>query len=255
MSAKCQKRTSNRELLRKTGLKAVIAQRAFDDEAVLGIEDAQELQDLLNVQLTSALPDSPAEAQAELRQVETLLERIANLGALDTKRDRAIAWIKQLTFDGRSVLVFTSYTDTMEYLRDAVLSAGVPVASYSGQGGAVRADGKWVAVAKETVTAALEARKIRALVCTDAASEGLNLQAAGALINFDLPWNPSKIEQRIGRIDRIGQSLPMLPIVNLYLMGSVDQRDVERKLKLLRPMAQKGQLLSLRSKRSIPRSA
>jgi superfamily II DNA or RNA helicase len=168
---------------RKTGLKAVIAQRAFDDEAVLGIEDAQ----VLNIQLTSALPDSPADAQAELRQVETLLERIANLGALDTKRDRAIAWIKQLTFDGRSVLVFTSYTDTMEYLRDAVLSAGVPVASYSGQGGAVRADGKWVAVAKETVTAALEVGKIRALVCTDAASEGLNLQAAGALINFDMP--------------------------------------------------------------------
>lgn len=209
---------------RRTGLKAVIAQRAFDDEAVLGVEDAQELQDLLNIQLTAALPESPAEAEAELRQVESLLERIANLGGLDTKRDRAMAWVKQLTGDGRSVLVFTSYTDTMEYLRDAVLSAGIPVASYSGQGGAVRADGKWVAVAKEKVTAALEARKIRALVCTDAASEGLNLQAAGALINFDLPWNPSKVEQRIGRIDRIGQALPMLPIVNLYLKGSVDQR-------------------------------
>jgi len=94
--------------------------------------------------------------------------------------------------DGRSVLVFTSYADTMEYLRDAVLSAGVPVASYSGEGGSIRADGKWVPVAKEEVTAALAAGKIRALVCTDAASEGLNLQAAGALINFDLPWNPSK---------------------------------------------------------------
>ena len=124
---------------------------------------------------------------------------------LDTKRDCAIAWIKQVTADGRSVLVFTSYTDTMEYLRDAVLSAGVPVASYSAQGGALQADGKWVAVSKEDVTAALEARKIRALVCTDAASEGLNLQAAGALINFDMPWNPSKVEQRIGRIDRIGR--------------------------------------------------
>src|SRR5467141_2841865 len=61
-------------------------------------------------------------------------------------------------------------------------------------------------------------------LCTDAASEGLNLQAAGALINFDLPWNPSKIEQRIDRIDRIGQALGVLPIVNLYLKDSVDQR-------------------------------
>ena len=208
---------------REKGRRAVIAQRAHD-ETIFDVEDAQELQELLNVQLTSALPDSPAEAEAELRQVQNLLERIEDLGGLDTKRDRVINWVKDLTVDGRSVLVFTSYADTMEYLRDAVLSAGVPVASYSGEGGSIRADGKWVTVAKEEVTAALAAGKIRALVCTDAASEGLNLQAAGALINFDLPWNPSKVEQRIGRIDHIGQALGVLPIVNLYLKDSVDQR-------------------------------
>jgi hypothetical protein len=112
----------------------------------------------------------------------------------------------------------------MEYLRDVVLSAGVPVASYSGDGGSVRVDDKWVTVTKEEVTGTLAAGKIRALVCTDAASEGLNLQAAGALINFDLPWNPSRVEQRIGRIDRIGQAIGVLPIINLYLKGSVDQR-------------------------------
>jgi superfamily II DNA or RNA helicase len=208
---------------RQTGLKAVIAQRAHDD-TVVDVEDAQELQDLLNVQLTSALPETPAEAEAELRQVQILLEKIDNLGGLDTKRDRAVDCLKRLTADGRAVLVFTSYADTMEYLRDVVVSAGVPVASYSGNGGAIRGDGKWVAVTKEEVTAALASGTIRALICTDAASEGLNLQAAGALINFDLPWNPSKVEQRIGRIDRIGQTLGVLPIVNLYLKGSVDQR-------------------------------
>jgi hypothetical protein len=208
---------------RETGLKAVIAQRAYDD-TVVDVEDAQELQDLLNVQLTSALPETPAEAEAELRQVQILLEKIDDLGGLDTKRDRAVDCLKRLSADGRAVLVFTSYTDTMEYLRDVVLGAGVPVASYSGNGGAIRGDGKWVAVTKEQVTATLASGKIRALICTDAASEGLNLQAAGALINFDLPWNPSKVEQRIGRIDRIGQTLGVLPIVNLYLKGSVDQR-------------------------------
>ena len=74
---------------RETGLKAVIAQRAYDD-TVVDIEDAQELQDLLNVQLTSALPETPAEAEAELRQLQILLEKIDNLGGLDTKRDRAV---------------------------------------------------------------------------------------------------------------------------------------------------------------------
>src|SRR5260370_27193770 len=116
---------------------------------------AQDLQDLLNVQLTSALPESPAEAEAELWEVESLLEKIENLGGLDTKRDRVINWVKRLTADGRSVLVFTSYADTMEYLRDAVLSAGVPFASYSGEGGAIRADGECVTVAKEQLTGAL----------------------------------------------------------------------------------------------------
>lgn len=123
------------------------------------------------------------------------------------------------------MLIFTGYSDTMEYLRDALVGAfGDKVASYSGDGGALRSGNEWVAASKEAVTAALRVGTIKVLVCTDAASEGLNLQAAGALVNFDLPWNPSKVEQRIGRIDRIGQELPVLPIINLYLKQSVDER-------------------------------
>lgn len=209
---------------RARGLKAVIAQHAYED-AVPDEEDAQELQELLDFKLTAGLPDSPTEAAAELVQVEGLLERIDTLGGLDSKRDRLVGWVRRLTGDGRSVLVFTGYADTMAYLRDALRSAlGAGVASYSGEGGAVWQDGAWASASKEDVTAALRAGQVRVLVCTDAASEGLNLQAAGALINSDLPWNPSKVEQRIGRIDRIGQALEVLPIVNLYLKGSIDQR-------------------------------
>ncbi len=209
---------------RAVGLKAVIAQRAPDD-SIPDLEDAQELEDLLNVKLTSALPDTPEEARGELGEVEELLDLIANLGALDTKRDRLVAWAKRMTGDGRSVLIFTGYSDTMAYLRDALTGAfGASVASYSGDGGALRVGSKWETVSKEAVTKALQAGSIRVLVCTDAASEGLNLQAAGALVNFDLPWNPSKVEQRIGRIDRIGQEMAVLPIVNLYLKDSVDER-------------------------------
>ena len=209
---------------RAQGLKAVIAQQA-PDPSVLDLDDAQELEDLLNVKLTSALPETPEEARAELAEVEDLLERITTLGALDTKRDRLVERAKQLTADGRSVLIFTGFSDTMTYLRDALVSAfGASVASYSGEGGAVRAGKAWVPASKEEVTQALREGRIKVLVCTDAASEGLNLQAAGALINHDLPWNPAKVEQRIGRIDRIGQVLPVLPIVNLYLKHSVDER-------------------------------
>ncbi|MTW18313.1 hypothetical protein GJ689_19105 [Rhodoplanes serenus] len=209
---------------RAAGLMAVIAQHA-PDPSILDIEDAQELEDLLNVKLTSALPESPEEARAELSEVEGLLERISALGAVDTKRDRLVERAKQLTGDGRAVLVFTGFSDTMAYLRDALVGAfGSAVASYSGDGGALRSNNAWIAASKEVVTKALRDGNIKVLVCTDAASEGLNLQAAGALVNFDLPWNPSKVEQRIGRIDRIGQELPVLPVVNLYLKHSVDER-------------------------------
>ncbi len=209
---------------RATGLKAVIAQHA-PDPSILDLDDVQELEDLLNTKLTSALPETPDEAQSELREVEELLERIAVLGALDTKRDRLVARVKQLTADGRAVLIFTGYADTMSYLRDALIGAfGSTVGSYSGEGGTLRSQGGWVSASKETVTKALRDGAVKVLVCTDAASEGLNLQAAGGLVNFDLPWNPSKVEQRIGRIDRIGQDLPVLPIVNLYLQHSVDER-------------------------------
>lgn len=209
---------------RATGLKAVIAQRAYDD-TVLELDDAEELEDLLNVKLTSALPDSPEEARSELAEVEELIGRIDGLGGLDTKRDKLVSWAKKLTADGRSVLIFTGYADTLEYLRDNLVGAfGNAVASYSGDGGAIRSAAGWTVASKDAVTRALRDGAIKVLVCTDAASEGLNLQAAGALINFDLPWNPSKVEQRIGRVDRIGQEQRVLPIVNLYLQDSVDER-------------------------------
>jgi DNA-binding protein YbaB len=68
----------------------VIAQHA-PDPSILDLEDAQELEDLLNVTLTSALPETSDEARAELAEVEELMERIAVLGALDAKRDRLLA--------------------------------------------------------------------------------------------------------------------------------------------------------------------
>ena len=77
-------------------------------------------------------------------------------------------------------------------------------------------------MSKTAITDALRDGSVRVLLCTDAASEGLNLQAASALINYDLPWNPSKVEQRIGRVDRIGQVQPIVRVINLYLRHSID---------------------------------
>jgi len=170
-----------------------------------------------------ALPKSVQAAQREQQEISSLLSRLEALGATDSKRDHFMATLDRVVADGRAVLVFSEYTDTMDYLRGQVVASyGDTVACYSGRGGERLRNGEWVAVSKAEITAALGEGDVRVLICTDAASEGLNLQAASALINYDLPWNPSRVEQRIGRIDRIGQREPVLPIVNLFLEHSVD---------------------------------
>lgn len=68
------------------------------------------------------------------------------------------------------------------------------------------------------------------MLCTESASEGLNLQTCGVLFNYDLPWNPMRVEQRIGRIDRIGQVYPTVTIHNFYYDGTVEAK-VYRKLR------------------------
>jgi SNF2 family DNA or RNA helicase len=157
--------------------------------------------------------------------VELLLDQLSALGQKDSKRDVFFRELRRITDDGRSVLVFTEYTDTMEYLRDSLQPFyNSTVACYSGDGGQIWDGNDWKTVTKGDITAALKSRTIQVLLCTDAASEGLNLQAAGALVNYDLPWNPSKVEQRIGRIDRIGQKSEQVLVVNLFLEHSVDER-------------------------------
>jgi hypothetical protein len=129
-----------------------------------------------------------------------------------------------------TVLIFTQYTDTMDYLRERLLPVyGSQVACYSGRGGE-RWDGSlWKEVTKEEIKIAFKkGEKVKILLCTEAASEGLNLQTCGVLINYDMPWNPMRVEQRIGRIDRIGQVHPEVWIKNYFYEDTVEATVYQR---------------------------
>ncbi len=129
-----------------------------------------------------------------------------------------------------TVIVFTQYTDTMDYLRDKLRHVyGGQVACYSGRGGE-RWDGQnWVGTSKENIkTAFRERQDIKILLCTESASEGLNLQTCGVLINYEMPWNPMRVEQRIGRIDRIGQVFQKVWIRNYFYDGTVEATVYQR---------------------------
>ena len=216
-------------LRRKEGLRQVIERGSWDpylEDESLDWLDLEEVEGIAEGgKISSAFPEDPVVAAQELQQVEFLLSEIRELPGIDTKRDRFTEELRRLQDEGRSVLVFTEYTDTMDFLKDWLSPLyGKELATFCGRGGE-RWDGKrWVSVTKDAITASLQNGELRVLLCTDAASEGLNLQKAGAVINYDLPWNPSKVEQRIGRIDRIGQSWPEVKVINMFLRDSIDDR-------------------------------
>jgi superfamily II DNA or RNA helicase len=127
------------------------------------------------------------------------------------------------------IIVFTQYLDTLDFIRDRLIARlGDRLACYSGRGGEVW-DGKlntWRVVEKSEVkerTRADHPHAIRVLLGTDAASEGLNLQQFSVLVNYDLPWNPMRVEQRIGRIDRIGQEAAQVRVLNLYVRQTIEE--------------------------------
>src|SRR5208337_1888785 len=77
-------------------------------------------------------------------------------------------------------------------------------------------------------TAFREHTEVKILLCTESASEGLNLQTCGVLINYDMPWNPMRVEQRIGRIDRIGQVYPRVWVRNYFYDQTVEATIYQR---------------------------
>jgi SNF2 family DNA or RNA helicase len=121
--------------------------------------------------------------------------------------------------EGHKVLVFSKFTDTVDVARD-FLSLELDndrVGTYTGKGGEPWDSGQrvWRVVEKDAARKALEGR-VDVLVCSETASEGLNLQAASAIVNVDMPWNPARVEQRIGRVDRIGQTMDVVKVVNVW---------------------------------------
>lgn len=163
----------------------------------------------------------------------------------DLKQTHTDPKIAQLRRDIRSlrqdaddnIIIFTQYHDTLEHIRETLTDTHPNVGTYSGGGGMQydeTAD-EWIEVGKEAIKRDFTDGDTNILICTDSASEGLNLQTADALINFDLPWNPMRVEQRIGRIDRIGQKNKVVKIINYAYKDSIDgdiYEELEGRLKL-----------------------
>jgi superfamily II DNA or RNA helicase len=173
----------------------------FDDDEREQIEDA-----VIDSAFAAA---TAAELDAELAELAVLV-RLADevrTSGEDTKWTELRDLLRSDDFASgsppRKLLIFSEHKDTLHYVTERVRNElGRPDAVVTIHGGMKREDRRAVQDRFRVDPT------VRVLVATDAAGEGVNLQVANLMVNYDLPWNPNRIEQRFGRIHRIGQTVP-----------------------------------------------
>ena len=200
---------------------------AAEDEALAEEEDeAAEEEDE-----TAAGEESSAALRALTGPERDVLLRLRRALAADRGRDPKYAAVRRLLVEEdwlrRGCIVFSQYFDSVRWLAGRLSDdlPDEPVGLYAGanRSGVLRG-GVFTARRRDALQDAVRRGEVRLLLGTDAASEGLNLQRLGALVNLDLPWNPSRLEQRKGRIQRIGQVRSEVDVCNLRYAGSVEDR-------------------------------
>lgn len=193
---------------------------ALDDLEEMDGEEQQE-----------ALIESSSDILSEISEVEELLElaKQCENSSDDAKTIAFINLVAKLMDEEKDynlkILVFTEFVATQEMLAEKLEKRNFDVERINGS---MSSDDR-----KDAMKRFEESSNF--LVSTDAGGEGLNLQFAHVIINYDLPWNPMKIEQRIGRVDRIGQ-LKTVRVFNLLLNSSVEFRIrqvIEEKLRVI----------------------
>jgi superfamily II DNA or RNA helicase len=185
----------------------------YDDEELENLE-------LTIDSATAALTADELDLEiGELAQLVTLASNV-RASRTDTKWLRLRDLLRSPELNdpatSRKLIVFTEHKDTLTYVADRIRDElGKDEAVVVIHGGIKRHD-------RRDIQDRFRVHPdVRVLVATDAAGEGVNLQTANLMVNYDLPWNPNRIEQRFGRIHRIGQNLPC----HLWNMLAVDTRE------------------------------
>lgn len=140
------------------------------------------------------------------------------VGSVDTKFDRFIEVLLPIVEQGRQVLVFTFSRRALAYLQRR-LSEYVRLCVL--HGGVHRDD-------RPGVMARFRAGEYQVMLASRVASEGLDFEFCSTVVNWDLPWNPMEVEQRIGRVDRFGQTAEKVLVLNFHTPGTVETDIIER---------------------------
>ena len=182
-----------------------------DDETVIGDDDA------IGWTTSGTLEDLEIE-RAELERLIILARQTLD-GQRESKFDRMMEFLEDELRDEK-VIIFTEHKDTLDYIVERLSQRG-----YAGQiaqihGGLSAQPSRQTGLSERDVQADFFRKPTgedgaRFLIATDAAGEGINLQFCWVMVNYDLPWNPARLEQRMGRIHRYGQKKDEVFILNL----------------------------------------
>lgn len=196
-----------------------------------GEEDDEELEESDN-DLTTTSSSPYKELTSEERAT---LERFVKILEIHQEKDPKYDLLKRILMENyivepwinRGCIVFSQYFDTIKWVCDRFAKEypAVTFGLYAGSDkSGIYEGGIFHRKSKEEIKKKVRLKELKLLFGTDAASEGLNLQSLGTLINLDLPWNPTRLEQRKGRIQRIGQEREDIFIYNMRYKDSVEDR-------------------------------
>lgn len=165
--------------------------------------------------------------KAETDLLSKYVKVLESTKAVDPKYEKTVELLREENWIKRGTIIFSQYYDTSRWIAKN-LSLEFPEEIVGIYAGGIKSglfkNGEFKAMDKEIIKSKVKSREIKILIGTDAASEGLNLQTLGSLINIDLPWNPTRLEQRKGRIQRIGQEYDSIYIYNMRYKDSIEDK-------------------------------
>ena len=171
----------------------------------------------------------------ERRHLQVILDALGPHPS-DPKLDAVLYFLVDQGWLDLGCIVFSQYYDTTRWVAEKLRRSASPIERPRSvvalrRCRKIRHPRRWRMEerrARKSIKRGVKEKQIKMVVATDAACEGLNLQTLGTLINVDLPWNPSRLEQRLGRIKRFGQRRDRVDMLNLVYHGTIDEQIYEK---------------------------
>ena len=199
-----------------------------DEEEIQRLLESEDLETYAADDFTPEFRDALADDLALLMQVQQLWRKVTS----DPKREAFIRQLKQNPLlKDQKLIVFSESAETVSYLYEG-LQNEFPgqVMAFSSNGGIYHGANLGKEPARRLIAANFDPNSrnprnnVRILITTDVLAEGINLHRSNVVVNYDLPWNPTRVLQRVGRVNRVGTTHPMIYVFNFFPTSQSDEQ-------------------------------